>query len=165
MLRKFVLASLIAVSAGAAVMPAQAEKEKSPGPGQHRKWDPAKMAEMRTKHLEALHKKLDIKPEQESAWQTWTEQTKMPERPQHSKADWEAMQKLSAPERMEKMLEHMKAGQTRMEQHLAALKTFYGQLTPEQKATFDKVSLRHRPGGPGQHHHGHDHKAGEQKNQ
>ena len=47
------------------------------------------------------------------------------------------MEKMAAPERMEKMLGMMKDREARMSSHLAALKTFYAILTPEQKKTFD----------------------------
>ena len=49
----------------------------------------------------------------------------------------EAMMKLPAPERMEKMLERMKEHQKRMEAHLESTKGFYAGLSAEQKKVFD----------------------------
>ena len=48
------------------------------------------------------------------------------------------MDKLHAPQRLGKGIEHMKAMETTMTEHLAALKEFYAVLTPEQQKTFDE---------------------------
>ena len=48
------------------------------------------------------------------------------------------MEKLNAPQRLEKGLEHMKAMEAKLTEHLAALKEFYAVLTPEQQKTFDQ---------------------------
>lgn len=95
--------------------------------------DPAKMAEMRQRHLDELHHKLALKPEQEAAWQTFVEHTPPPPRPER-----EEMKKLKAPQRLERMLQHMREQQALLEEHLAALNTFYEQLTPEQQEVFDR---------------------------
>nr|WP_315483403.1 Spy/CpxP family protein refolding chaperone [uncultured Undibacterium sp.] len=91
------------------------------------------------KHRHQLHDKLKLTPQQESAWKAFTEATK----PQHdqklmqSRADHQAMAAMSAPARMEKMLERSKERLARMQQHLDALKSFYAVLTPEQQKIFD----------------------------
>ncbi len=144
MLRRIVFASMIAFSATAAILPAIADK--NPGEGRAKKWDPAKHEEMRQKHQEELHTKLKLSAEQESAWQTFVSKTKMTP-PQHNKGDWEAMKKMTAPERMEKMLDQMKTREAKMQDHLNALKEFYGQLTPEQRTTFDQNIPHHRGHG------------------
>lgn len=91
------------------------------------------------KHRHQLHDKLKLTSQQESAWKAFTEATK----PQHdqklmqSRADHQAMAAMSAPARMEKMLERSKERLARMQQHLDALKSFYAVLTPEQQKIFD----------------------------
>ena len=91
------------------------------------------------KHRHQLHEKLKLTPQQEPAWKAFTEATK----PQHdqkmmqSRADHQAMAAMSAPARMEKMLERSKERLARMQQHLDALKSFYAVLTPEQQKIFD----------------------------
>ena len=147
MLRRIVFASMIAISTAAAILPAIAEKPA--GEGQSKKWDPAKREEMHKKHQEELHAKLNLTPEQEPAWQTFISKTKM-NHPGHNKGDWEAMKTMTAPERMEKMLNQMKTREAQMQDHLNALKEFYGQLNAEQKSTFDKSTPPHHGhGGPG----------------
>ncbi|MCL1886815.1 MAG: Spy/CpxP family protein refolding chaperone [Betaproteobacteria bacterium] len=92
--------------------------------------------EFLTKRHAELHDKLKLTANQESAWQTYTTATMKnmtPTRP------WGQINfdSLSAPDRMEKALELMKERQSRMETQLAALKTFYATLTPEQQKIFD----------------------------
>ncbi|UTH75958.1 Spy/CpxP family protein refolding chaperone [Chromobacterium sp. IIBBL 290-4] len=114
----------------------------------HKGWhmDPAKMEAMRAKHLQMLHDKLKIQPQQEAAWQTFTASMK------HEKMAKPAMDdKATAPERMEQM---MQRHQAEMQKHLDALKAFYAQLTPEQQKIMDhmhgprgKMDHRGRPEG------------------
>lgn len=115
--------------------------DKMAGMGMHGKdgMEHAKMAEKMkagmSRHLTQLHDKLKLSAAQEPAWKSFTDAIatgQTPARPERA-----AMEKLSAPERMEKMLEQSKERQTRMEGHLAALKTFYAVLTPEQKKIVD----------------------------
>ncbi|AOZ50986.1 Spy/CpxP family protein refolding chaperone [Chromobacterium vaccinii] len=112
-------------------------------PAAHKGWhmDPAKHEEMRAKHLQALHDKLKIQPQQEAAWQTFAASMK-PEKMEKPAMD----DKATAPEKMESMMQRQQA---RMQQRLDALKAFYAQLTPEQQKTMDNL---HGPRGKWQHH-------------
>lgn len=51
---------------------------------------------------------------------------------------------MTAPQRMQTMLDRMKEREGKMANQLAALKTFYNKLTPEQQKTFDNESLFNR---------------------
>lgn len=102
--------------------------------------------------LEKLHADLKLVPDQEAAWKAWSEPmlqraATMKER----RPDFEAMSKLPAPERMDKMLERMKTHQKDMEAGVAATKTFYGTLNPEQRQVFDRFQPfgEHRGGRGG----------------
>ncbi len=101
--------------------------------------DHAKMAEKMkagmAKHLAEMHDKLKLSAAQEPAWKTFTDAITPGAMPAHP--DRAAMEKMTAPERMEKMLALSKERQVKMESHLAALKTFYAQLTAEQKKIVD----------------------------
>jgi protein CpxP len=107
-----------------------------------------KMKARIAKHQAEVHDKLKLSAAQEPAWKTYVASmtpSAMPQRPSRAEID-----KMTAPERMEKMLAMMKEGEARMSQRLAALKTFYAVLTPEQKKVFDdNFRLAHR------RHHGH----------
>lgn len=100
------------------------------------------------KHHRMMHDKLKITAGQEGAWTTFIEATKpaMMERGEKMRADKKAMEGLSTPARMEKMLEHSKERLAHMQKHLDALKTFYAVLTPEQQKIFDDSHqhMRHR---------------------
>lgn len=104
-----------------------------------------------TARLDKLHADLKLAPDQEAAWKAWSAPIQqraatMKER----RPDFEAMSKLPAPERMEKMLERMKEHEKEMEAGLVATRSFYATLTPEQRQVFD----RFRPFGEhkGRHH-------------
>lgn len=89
--------------------------------------------------LEKLHSELKLAPEQEQAWKTWSAslQAKFSTM-QKNRPDRDAMARLSAPERMEQVLDRMKSHEKELEAELASLRSFYGVLTPEQKQTLDK---------------------------
>lgn len=97
-----------------------------------------------------MHDALKLNPEQEKAWVKYQESHPMMGAVQ--RPDRAAMDKLTAPERAEKMLEMSRKHQDSMTQHVSAMKGFYDTLTPEQKKTFDEQSMMRpqrgqRPGG------------------
>lgn len=115
-------------------------------------------AERQQMQQQRLHDTLKLTPAQEGAWKKFQESRPYANPDQKRPAPAEVA-KLSAPERAEKMLDFQKQHQEAMTQHVAALKEFYGQLTPEQKKTFDEQMQLGRRGergmrggirGPGQ---------------
>jgi len=95
-----------------------------------------RMEKMHEKHLATVHDKLKLTAQQETAWKKFAANKPMLDKT--ARPDPAEMQKLNAPQRMEKGIEHMKAMETKMAEHLAALKEFYAVLTPEQQKTFDE---------------------------
>lgn len=91
-----------------------------------------------------LHDMLKLTAEQEGPWKAYTD-SMMPGKPMMSDKDtnWD---KLTTPERADKMLEFSKAHQQSMETHVAAMKTFYASLTPAQQKIYDDFHNSHRPG-------------------
>lgn len=90
--------------------------------------------------LDKLHKELKLTPAQEADWKTWS--AKIAEAKQErreARPDFRALQQLPAPERLQKMIDFGKARVAALEEALAATKTFYGTLTPEQRKTFDDL--------------------------
>ena len=87
-----------------------------------------------------LHQDLKLTAAQEPAWKTFTSKVKPAagERPKH-----EELAGLKAPERMERMAEHMKQREARMTERVAAVKEFYAVLTPEQQKVFDANFMAH----------------------
>jgi Spy/CpxP family protein refolding chaperone len=124
-------ATIIAVSTGAYARGGDCGFGDGPMMGR----DGVKFEKMRERHLASLHDELKLTAQQEAAWKKFT--ASQPKIDKSARLDSEEMDKLSAPQRMEKMLEHMRAMEKDMTTHLAALKEFYAVLTPEQQKVFD----------------------------
>ncbi|MES2933015.1 MAG: Spy/CpxP family protein refolding chaperone [Pseudomonadota bacterium] len=98
------------------------------------------------KHLAKVHDLLKLNATQESGWASFAAAMSVndaPTKPDRAqiRAD---MEKLSAPERLEKMIGFMQQGEERLSTRLAAMKTFYATLTPEQQKIFnDNIGPRH----------------------
>jgi protein CpxP len=109
--------------------------------GMHGRMDPAKMEAMIAKHLADLKTKLKITAAQEGSWTAFTAAMKPPARPQMSHPDRAEMDKLTTPERIDKMralrAQHQADRQANMDKREAAVKAFYADLNAEQKKTFD----------------------------
>jgi periplasmic protein CpxP/Spy len=116
----------------------------------HGRYDPAKMQEHMARRLAALKQKLQLAPAQESAWATFTSAMKPPARMQ--RPDRAEFEKLTTPERLDRMRAMRAARAAEMDKRADATKTFYASLTAEQKKVFDAESV-HRRGG-GRHHRG-----------
>ena len=93
--------------------------------------------DMKAKHQAQMHDKLKITPEQEGAWKAFLDSHHHEQHQAPSADERKAMDALTAPARMEKMLEKRREGLAMMQKHVDALKQFYAVLTPEQQKTFD----------------------------
>jgi hypothetical protein len=98
-------------------------------------------------HLAALHDKLKLTAQQETAWKKFA--ANKPVLDKANRPDPAEIQKLNAPQRLEKHLDQLRASETRLTEHLAALKEFYAVLTPEQQKIFDEQTPPF--GGRGEH--------------
>lgn len=108
-----------------------------------------RMEKMQEKHLATLHDKLKLTAQQEPAWKKFA--ANKPVFDKASRPDPDEMKKLNAPQRMEKGMQNMKAMESKMTEHLVALKEFYAVLTPEQQKIFDEQTP---PFGDRRGHHG-----------
>ncbi|MBT9582436.1 Spy/CpxP family protein refolding chaperone [bacterium] len=112
--------------------------------------DPARMAELHRQHWQKLHEKLCLKPEQEAAWQVFVERSQpVPPPPPPDPAEREQMMQLKTPQRVERILERMRAHHAKMEENLAAVQEFYAKLSPEQQEVMDQEPLPPPPRPPG----------------
>jgi Spy/CpxP family protein refolding chaperone len=140
--RTSLLIGLTAVALGAGAAHAEKSDYGSWG-GRDHAHSAERMKERMQKRAAELHDKLKLNASQESAWNAYVAKmtpAAMPARPDRAELD-----KLSAPERMDRMLERMKVREQRMSQRVAATKEFYATLTPEQQKVFDQ-QFSHRPG-------------------
>lgn len=117
----------------------------------------ARMEERIAKRLAAFKQKLKITTAQEGAWTAWTTAMKPAERgARPDRAEW---QRLSTPERIDRMRVLRTARAAEMDRRGEATKSFYAALDAEQKKVFDAEAIRFMRGGKhghhGRHHGGH----------
>ena len=148
-LRKHVLIALTVLGMGSATFAAQAQTTAPEGRHANavtQEQRMAKWSEHFAKRQAKLHDALQLTGGQESAWAAYQAAIKPAAMAGHGdRAAWAG---LSAPARMEKMIAMAKQHTAAMESHLAALNTFYAQLTPAQKKAFDAATMQ---GGRGHH--------------
>lgn len=114
---------------------------------------------MMAKRADALKAKLKITAAQEGAWTTFTTAMQPPARMENQRSDRAEMEKLTTPERIDKMRELRKQRMTDMQAAMDkrddATKTLYAALAPEQQKVFDAEHAR-----MGKHHGDRDGKHG-----
>ncbi len=112
----------------------------------HAKWE-ARRAE----HLAELKQQLELRPEQEAAWNAFVSASQPGMHPitGEKQAMRAAFEKLTTPQRLDRMLAMSEARSARLAARAEAIKAFYAQLTPEQQGVFDTEAM------PGRHR-GHD---------
>ena len=117
--------------------------------GEHGSRDSAKMQQRMGKHLAELKAKLKLTADQEGAWTAFTGSMqppagKGPKSRDEAKKMHDEMQKLTTPERIDRMKAMQAERQGHMEKMGAAVKTFYAALTPEQRKVFDANAMARR---------------------
>jgi hypothetical protein len=117
------------------------------GPGRMGRWMNERMSQVHQRQLDVLKKELKLKPDQEGAWAAYDKAMNAP------LEGWGAapksnFYKLTTPERLDAMNQHMQQMQTFHQQRSTATKALYGALTPEQQKIFDSQTRR----GPGLMH-------------
>jgi protein CpxP len=158
--RKSVLIGVTVIGLGSAAFTAQAQTAGDNRPGEtrtavggHERHGDGKFSDRMARGQAELHDKLKLNATQEAAWKTFIADAAP--KPMGKRPDRAEFAKLSAPERMERMLGMMKEREAHMATRLASLKTFYATLTPEQQKVFNESfgagRGRH---GRGEHHHG-----------
>lgn len=147
LIQSLVVAGLMATTGGAAFAQAGAMM----GHEGMRPMDTAKMEQMHASHLADLKAKLKIAASQEAGWTSFAEAMKPPVNMMGKRPDRAEMDKLSTPERIDKMRalhkEHMTAMEAAMDKRGDATKTFYATLSPEQKKVFDTEFSKMGPHG------------------
>lgn len=101
------------------------------------------------KHMAKLHDALKLTSAQEPAWTEFSGRMKpvkmdKPKMDKTGQPDWKD---IKTPDRLDMVLDKMKSREQRLAEDAAAVRAFYGTLTPEQQKIFD-----HRFQA---YHHGH----------
>lgn len=155
-------ALLVGLLAGSGILAASAfamaDRDSAGKPGceaRQGQTDPGNWEKRRAERMTELKEKLKLAPEQEAAWNKFTEAS---QRGPRQGADREAMraefEKLNTPQRLERMQAMSEARHARMAERVEATKAFYAQLNPEQQRVFDAEALLGRHHGQ-RHPHGH----------
>ena len=122
--------------------------------------DPAqrqqRMAEHHAKRQAELKAQLKLTPAQEGAWTAYTAAMQPPANAQRRgpRMDRAEFDKLTTPQRIDRMQQRSAERQAQMKQRGDAVKAFYAQLTPEQQKLYDDRAMRGgkgKRGGPGHH--------------
>jgi periplasmic protein CpxP/Spy len=112
--------------------------------------DTTKMAERVNSHLSGLKNKLHITASQEGAWGTFTAAMQSPAKMNALRPDRAELDKLTTPERIDKMkqlrLQHHETMLTHMNQRDEAVKALYGALNADQKKVLDAEHARMEKG-------------------
>ena len=155
-LNRLLLGSLLAALGLAAnaqtspAPPATPPRMQHPHDGRH---DPAKFQEHMAERQAQLRQKLQISPAQEGAWTAYSTAMKPPANFQ--RPDRAEFERLSTPERIDRIRAFRAQRAAEMDRRMDASKTFYATLTPEQKKVFDAETARHgHRGGHGPHQRG-----------
>ena len=144
--------------------PMMHDGHRGPARGMHDGNGWAKMEAKMAKHMAELKTKLKITAAQEGSWTTFTTAMKPPTRSDMARTDRAEMEKLTTPERIDKMralrTQRTADRQANMDQRENAVKAFYADLNADQKKTFDSEhsKMMHRWGDRMK---GHGHKGGD----
>ncbi|QIL82599.1 Spy/CpxP family protein refolding chaperone [Diaphorobacter sp. HDW4A] len=139
--------------APAASAPADAKPGHRPPHERGQRMTPEQRQERMAKHAEAFKQKLKITADQEPAWNAFQASMHPKDRPDHARLDPKEMDKLTTPERIDRMRAMHAQRSAEMDRRGEAVKTFYATLKPEQQKVFDQESKRmmHRFGPGGEH--------------
>lgn len=150
--------ALLALSAGTAFAAsgdaqtaAPTSSAVAPAGRQHRQMNQEKWQQKRAERARQLHEKLQLSAAQEPAWEA-LQKAMQPQR--HARLDRAEMQKLTTPERIDRMRALREQRSAAAEQRGQAIKSFYAQLTPEQQKVFDAQAMQVPRGAYPGHHRG-----------
>ena len=103
------------------------------------------------KHLDEMKVYLQLQASQEAAWQSFAGVMKTPIKRPAPPAPSE-LEKLSTPERIDKMMAQKTERDAEITKRMNASKTFYASLTPAQQKVFDTHTQKLFAKGPMGHH-------------
>ena len=114
-----------------------------------RHMDPARVQARMDKHAAELKALLKLTPAQEGAWTAFVAAHKPPADMMAKWPDRAALEKLTTPERLDRMKALRGKHIAAMEQREEATRVFYATLTPEQQKVFDASAMPRQ--GRGRH--------------
>lgn len=121
--------------------------------------DPQKWQQRRAERAQALKDKLQLTEAQQPAWDAFQKAMQPQAHAGLTRLDRAEMQKLTTPERIDRMHALREQRAAKADQRGQAVKTFYTQLTPAQQKVFDAQAMHGPRRGMGGMHHGGGHRA------
>jgi len=106
-----------------------------------RHMDPARMQARMDKHAAELKALLKLTPAQETGWTAFVAAHKVPAEMMAKRPDRAAMEKLTTPERLDRMKALRSQHMAQMDKRDDATRVFYATLTPEQQKVFDASAM------------------------
>jgi hypothetical protein len=113
-------------------------------------------------HAKALHAILNLRPDQEAAFQAF--QAAMTPQPgeRHQPMERGGMETMTTPQRLDRMADRMARREAEFRRRADAIKAFYAVLSPDQQRAFDAMPMmmgghRHGMGHESTGHGGMDH--------
>lgn len=135
--------ALAGLTAGAMILAAAASavaEDHPAGPPSHEAWKARAHEHAETK-IHALHDLLNIRPDQDAAFQALVTALHSPAG--QERHDWKAeaggAAALTTPQRLDRMAARMAERQSQFQARAAAIKSFYAVLSPEQQRAFDAL--------------------------
>jgi hypothetical protein len=149
-------ALMVGLIAGGGILAASSFAMSDGGPGgkggceaRHGQAVHAKWQAHRAERLSGLKEKLKLAPQQEAAWSAFASASQPAMRPGDRQAMRGEFNKLSTPQRLDRMQAMAEVRRAKMAERALAIKAFYAQLTPEQQSVFDAEAMP----GRGHGHH------------
>ena len=127
-------------------------------PGMHERMR-ERMSERHAKALEKLKSSLQLQADQAVAWNNFA-QAMQPPSQAPGRPDPATLEKLTTPERIERMQAFEAQRDANMQKRQQATQTYYAGLQPEQKKVFDQQTLAWMNGRMGAHGQSMHHRAG-----
>jgi Spy/CpxP family protein refolding chaperone len=135
-----IAASLLAGLSGLALAQTNTQAPSSNPRAGHMDKMHAKMGERHAQHLTELKGKLNLQASQETAWNHFVQSMQKPER--MTRPDQASMEKMSTPERLDRMQAMKVERDAQMQKRITGTKDFYASLSAEQQQIFDKETAQ-----------------------
>jgi protein CpxP len=145
------VAAMAAVVSVAYAVQAQDQAPPAQGPAHSAEQRAAWRHDRQEAQAKALQAVLNLRPDQEAAFQAFQAAMTPPPREHGDHMDRAALQAMTTPQRLDRMADRMAKRQAAFRARADAIKSFYAALSPEQQRAFDAMPML-QGGGRGMGH-------------
>ncbi|HEY3889363.1 MAG TPA: Spy/CpxP family protein refolding chaperone [Caulobacteraceae bacterium] len=133
-------AAMAAVASVAYAVQAQDQAPPAQGPAHSAEQRAAWTHDRQEAHAKALQAVLNLRPDQEAAFQAFQAAMTPPPREHHDHMD-QAEAAMTTPQRLDRMADRMARREAEFRRRAEAIKSFYAALSPEQQRAFDAMPM------------------------